>query len=92
MDSVNENDYQYLTNLCFMHDGSPAPEVMTKEEVIKFLRIDAQGTIEPNLTLKYYRDKHLLRGTQIGKSLRYTKQEVLNFLTRQTEQTNRRSA
>jgi hypothetical protein len=92
MDSGKENDYQYMTNLCFMPDGSPVPEVMTKEEVIKFLRLDADGVATPIMTLKYYREKNLLRGTQIGKNLRYTKQEVLYFLMRQTEQTNKRSA
>ena len=92
MDSTKENDYQYMTNLCFMPDGSPVPEVMTKEDVIKFLRIDTGRTASPHLTLQYYREKNLLRGTQIGRNLRYTKQEVLNFLLRQTEQTNKRSA
>ena len=87
----NKNEYQYQMNICFMPNGQPVPEVLSEEEVIQFLRLDADGTNKAAYTLKYYREKNLLRGTQIGKKIRYVKQEVLNFLAKQTERTNKSS-
>ena len=78
-------------NICFMPDSQPVPEVLAEEEVIKLLRLDEDGT-DSSYTLRYYREKNLLRATQIGKKLRYIKQEVLNFLALQTERTNKNSA
>ena len=88
--SEKKNDYQYQSNICFMPDGQPVPEVLSEEEVSKLLRLD-EGKESSN-TLRYYREKNLLRPTQIGKKLRYIKQEVLNFLALQTERTNRKFA
>lgn len=89
--SEKKNDYQYQVNICFMPDSKPVPEVLTEEEVIKLLRLDEDGT-DSSYTLRYYREKNLLRATQIGKKLRYIKQEVLDFLAKQTERTNKGSA
>lgn len=89
--SEKKNEYPYQINACFMPDGQPVPEVLTEEEVIKLLRLDDDGTKKSVHTLKYYRDKNLLKGTQIGKKIRYVKQEILNFLVVQTERTNKRS-
>ena len=79
----NKDEYQ----ICYMPDGSPAPEVLTEEETIRFLRLDENKNAAS--TLKYYRNKNLIRGTLIGKKLRYTKKELLNFLSQQTDRTNR---
>jgi hypothetical protein len=87
---MSEKKNEYQINLCFMPDGQPVPEVLSEEEVIKLLRLDTEGT-KSAYTLRYYREKNLLRGTQIGKKIRYIKQEVLNFLALQTERTNKRS-
>jgi hypothetical protein len=75
----------------YMVDGEkviPVPEVMTEEEVIKMLRLDADGPDKPKDTLRYYREKGLLRATRIGKRLRYSRPEVLRFLEVQTDETN----
>ena len=74
--------------ISYMPNGCPVPEVMSEEEVISFLRLDSDEA-NPSLTLKYYRDKGLLKGIRIGKKLRYTRQEVLNFLAEQTERSNK---
>jgi len=37
-----------------MPDGLPAPFVMNAEDAIKFLRIDTNGTKDPEATLQYY--------------------------------------
>ena len=62
----------------------PCPEVMTEEEAIKYLRLDLIGVKDPSDTLAYYRKKGLLRGTQIGKCVRYRRVELERFLDQLT--------
>lgn len=57
-------------------DGTPCPAVMTEEEAIKYLRLDINGPRKPSNTLKYYRDKGLLRAVRIGRNLRYPRTEL----------------
>jgi hypothetical protein len=76
---------------CFMPGGCPCPEVLTEQEAIRFLRIDTTGVKNPETTLRYYREQGLLRGTQIGRNLFYTKTELLSFLSKQTEFSNRKN-
>lgn len=66
-------------------DPQPCPEVMTEAEVVKYLRLDLINTKNPETTLQYYRSKGLLRGTQIGKCVRYRRVEVERFLELLTE-------
>jgi len=61
------------------------PEVMTEEEVIRYLRLDLVAIKNPSETLAYYRSKGLLRGTQIGKCIRYRRLEVERFLDELTK-------
>lgn len=63
----------------------PCPEVMTEEETVRYLRLDAIDIKDPGETLAYYRRKGLLRGTQIGKCVRYRRVEVERFLALLTE-------
>ena len=79
-------------NTIFFPDGRPVPEVLVEKELIELLRLDEDGPKDPCLTIRYYRDKGLLRGIRIGKRTRYTKQEVLKFLEKQTDWTNRKQA
>ena len=65
-----------------MPDGQPAPTVMTPGEVIAFLRLDQTGIKDPSLSLRYYREKGLLRGVKIGLKLRYRLTDLLDFLDR----------
>jgi len=67
----------------------PCPEVLTEEEAIRYLRLDLVKVKDPAGTLAYYRRKGLLRGTQIGKSVRYRRVEVERFLQAITEQNPR---
>ena len=82
---MNTKQDNLFSTICYMANGNPAPEVMTEEDVVAFLRLDTDGT-GASVTLKYYRDKGLLKGIRIGKKLRYTRREVLRFLDRLTEQ------
>ncbi len=68
----------------YFADGMPVPGLLTEEEAIKFLRLDDGGTKHPETTLEYYRSEGRLRGTRVGKRLRYLKSELLKFLDMQT--------
>ena len=72
-----------------MPDGRPVPELMTEDELIRFLRLDVDGPANPSQTLQYYRDKGFLRATRVGKRLRYQRKEALAFLDQLTEHTQR---
>jgi len=54
-----------------MADGNggwqPTPALLTEAEAIRFLRLDIDGPAKPENTLRYYRQKGKLKGTQIGK-------------------------
>ena len=63
----------------------PCPELLTEEEAIRFLRLDAIAVENPAGTLRYYRKKGLLRATQVGKCIRYRRVELERLLDRLTE-------
>ena len=88
---IDRNQQTVFVGTVHFPDGRPLPEVVTEEEAVKFLRIDTTGVKNPQFTLRYYREQGLLRGTQIGKKLFYTKTELLEFLAKQTEFTNRKN-
>ncbi len=58
---------------------------MTPGEAVAFLRLDQTGIKDPLLSLRYYREKGLLRATRIGKAIRYRRVELDRFLEGQTE-------
>lgn len=60
----------------------PCPELLTGEEAVLYLRLDADRN--PKRTLKYYREKGLLRATMVGRHLYYRRVELDAFLERQT--------
>ena len=65
----------------FFPDGKTrVPDVLTEPEAIRFLRLDICGSKNPPATLKYYRDKGLLRATRLSKRNCYTRTELLRFL------------
>ncbi len=69
-------------------DGTPVPDLLTEQEAVKFLRLDDGGTKDPGKTLAYYRSESLLRGTQVGRKVRYLKSELMKFLNLQTQMKN----
>jgi hypothetical protein len=72
-------------NIVFFPDGTAVPELLNEQETIILLRLDTDGPTDPARTLKHYRDKGLLHPTRIGKKLRYSKKELLNFIDLMTE-------
>lgn len=61
---------------------SPCPELLTEAEAIRYLRLEADNN--PSRTLKYYREKGLLRATTVGRHLLYRRVELDRFLKLQT--------
>ena len=62
----------------------PCPELLTAAEAVRFLRLD--NLKEPMDVLYHYRRKGLLRGTQVGRNIRYLKTELMRCLELLTEQ------
>lgn len=63
----------------------PAPELMTEDEAIRYLRLDQTDVDDPSRTLRYYREQGLLRATQVGRCLRYRRVELERFLDLATQ-------
>ena len=63
----------------------PCPDVLTEDEAIKYLRLDNIDIANAADTLRYYRKRGLLHGTQIGKCIRYRRVELERFLDKLTE-------
>jgi hypothetical protein len=68
---------------------TPCPEVLTEAEAVRYLRLDLIDVNDPTETLRYYRGKGLLRGTQIGKCVRYRRVELDRLLDRLTNENPR---
>jgi hypothetical protein len=63
----------------------PCPDLLTEEEAIRYLRLDIIDVENPEDTLRRYRKQGLVRGTQVGKCVRYRRSELEAFLARITE-------
>jgi len=95
MSDPNNTYYDTYSGTCYLVQGNyikPCPELLTESEAIQFLRLDVDGPTDPSQTLLYYRQKGLLKATRVGKKLRYQRKELLKFIDKLTELTNRKSA
>ncbi|MCC6678947.1 MAG: helix-turn-helix domain-containing protein [Phycisphaerales bacterium] len=63
----------------------PCPDLLTEEEAIRYLRLDLIDVESPEDTLRRYRRQGLVRGTQVGRCVRYRRSELERFLERITE-------
>ena len=79
-----------------MPDGQggwqPVPSLMTEQEVIRFLRLDAEDNPDPVQTLARYRNAGQLVAIKVGRWNRYRRQDVEDFLAKKSEQKQRASA
>lgn len=79
-----------------MPDGQggwqPVPSLMTEQEVIRFLRLEAGDDSDPTQTLARYRNAGQLVAIKVGRWNRYRRQDVEDFLTRKSEQKQRLTA
>lgn len=60
----------------------PCPELLTEREAVRYLRLDDDKN--PSRTLRYYRERGLLKGTIVGRHLLYRRIELDRFLELQT--------
>jgi hypothetical protein len=68
---------------------TPCPELLTEEEAIRYLRLDTISIKDPSATLRTYRKRRLLRGTQVSKKVFYRRVELEAFLERLTKENPR---
>jgi hypothetical protein len=68
-----------------LQPAMPCPELLTEEEAVRYLRLDIIDVDDPGKTLRRYRKMGLIRGTQVGKCVRYRRAELERFLDRITE-------
>ena len=69
--------------------STPCPELLTEEEAIRYLRLDETAVADPSRSLRYYRKAGLLKGTQVGRKVRYRRVELDELLNRLTEENPR---
>lgn len=79
-----------------MPDGQggwqPVPVLMTEQEVVRFLRLDAEDGTDPAQTLARYRNAGQLVAIKVGRWNRYRRQDVEDFLATKSEQKQRTAA
>lgn len=63
--------------------------LLTEDEAIEYLRLDTIHIADPKATLRRYRERGLLRGTQISKKVFYRKEELDAFVRRLTDENPR---
>lgn len=66
----------------------PCPELLTEDEAVRYLRLDSTGVRDPRQSLRYYRERGLLKATRVGRCLRYRRIELDRLLERLTEARN----
>lgn len=89
--TVSDRDISHPIGFAWLPGNPPvpAPELMTEQEAVRYLRLDTTAIDDPGRTLRYYREKGLLRATQVGRQLCYRRVELDRFLERQTERNPR---
>ena len=80
-----------MDTLVYMPDGKPVPELMLEGELIKFLRLGELGVKNPANTLRYYRERGLLRATRIGGRNAYSRTSACEFLAALTKRNGERT-
>ena len=81
---MNQSENQIRFVLPVLPDGCggfvPCPELLTEKEAIRYLRLDTINRKKPELTLRYYREQHKLKATQLGRKLFYSRTELNRFI------------
>ena len=62
----------------------PCPELLTADEAARFMRLD--DLKKPEEVLSRLRKDGLLRGTQVGRNIRYLRSELMHCLEQLTEE------
>jgi hypothetical protein len=61
----------------------PVPYTMTEPELVRFLRLE--NAPHPSKTIRYYRERGILKAVQVGKNVRFLLPDVLEFLEKNKE-------
>ena len=64
----------------FLPGGTPAPPLLTEEEVILVLRLRECGCTKPEYTLQRLRDSGRLKAIRVTRRSSYRLQDVLAYL------------
>ena len=71
----------------YMPDGTPAPYLMTQDDLLKFLRVD--NVKFPRATVDRMRRLHGLKAVQVSRNVLFQLPDVLDFLQREQERNPR---
>jgi hypothetical protein len=77
------------SRLKFEIEADHRSPLLTEEEAIAYLRLDTIQIDDPAATLRRYRERGLLRGTQVSKRVFYLREELDQFLKRLTNENPR---
>ena len=88
---IQMRDNSTFAASCYLpgHPPLPCPELLTEAEAIRYLRLDTVAIDHPSETLRRYREKGLLRGTQVSKRIFYRRVELDRLLERLTDENPR---
>ena len=88
-----ENSYKFILS-AVLPDGNggftPCPGLLTEDEAIRYLRLDLDRSVDPHLTMKYYRDKGEIVAIKVGRCKRYRLMDLENFLANKSESQKRK--
>jgi len=89
MRSEEEKTINLFVTPAVLPDGNGGftrcPDLLTEDEVIRYLRLDTDGTVDPRQTLKYYRDRGQLIAIKVGRRKRYRRQDLEDFLAQKSK-------
>ena len=83
-----------MPGMAVLPDGNggftPCPALLTEAEAILYLRIDRLGRKDPAATMRYYRERNLLKATRIGGTNFYRREALDAFLVEMENRTYER--
>lgn len=59
--------------------------LLTRDETIRYLRLDQAGVKDPSRSLDYYRKAGLIPGVRLGRCIFFRKRELDRFIETQME-------
>jgi len=86
---MEDKDNNFYVGAGYFPDGKPVPDLLTTEEAIRYLRLDTDDLVNPEQTLRYYRNKRMLHPARIGRKNKYSKKELMRFIDEMTERTKK---
>ena len=60
----------------------PCPRLLTEEEAVIYLRLDKTKVRNPHRAFAKYRERGLIKGYRVGRSVRYRPEDLEAFIDR----------